>query len=267
LLAAKQADGAEQPELYNQVAEQLGEVARSYAELQQGHRSSQHALLSERYREAPPGAPDLGERLPALLNRYVAALAELPSSELRTAVLQLPRDWRDELVELDLSKAESLQMTMDAGETLARLTTEQGDQRVAAELRALVIERHLEQRRWTSALDLLTEASPSHHFGLCYEGLGSPAQAAPYWELAGDLERALSNFRQAGALDQAARLAEQVGRDNLAEQLRAAHQMTEFERLNREALPDLSEAELGRVSGALRRAAEALAPRYKRTTR
>ena len=271
LLRAAQPDSAasDRKTHYDAAAEMLAEVARSYGELGEDQRATQHALLAERYREIPPGAPDLAARLPDLLQRYVAVLAELPKRDLRAAVLRLPRDWRDELTEVAWGATAPLAACLAASERLAMLTSAVQDREAAVDLREKLAALQLDRAQWAEALATLQQlpTQPPASLARCQEGLGAWQAAAQLREVAGELPLALANYRKAGAPHQAADLADRLGQTELATSLRASADLAGLlDSFAASHAPNLTEPELRRVSEALHRAAEALAPRHRSAT-
>jgi hypothetical protein len=275
--AAQLLRAADQPDVaandrttrYDAAAEMLAEVARSYGELGEQQHAMQHALLAERYRLIPPGSPDLAGRLPDLLQRYVEVLAELPKRDLRADVLRLPREWRDELTEVAWGATAPLAACLSAGERLATLTSSRQDREAAVELREKLAALQLDRAQWAEALATLQElpTQPPASLARCQEGLGAWEAAARLREVAGELPLALANYRKAGVPRRAAELADRLGQTELAASLRASADLAVLlESFAASHAPNLTEPELRRVSEALHRAAEALAPRHRTAT-
>src|SRR5205085_9399316 len=133
----------------------------------------QYALLARRYREAPPGSDAAGEVLPDLLDRYVAALTELPKREQRAALFTVPRKWRAELAESEWRSPAPLRHCLLASERLAELTDGEQDRRAARDLRAKLADRLMRQANWTAAPETFDgpPEAPASDRARCFEGV------------------------------------------------------------------------------------------------
>ncbi|MBA2448108.1 MAG: AAA family ATPase, partial [Chloroflexi bacterium] len=83
---------------YAEATEQLEKLEPIYRELGDPARAEQHAVLAQRYRDAPPdGSWELGT-LPFVLAAYVDALGRLPAETRTDDEYALPRAWLEEAV-------------------------------------------------------------------------------------------------------------------------------------------------------------------------
>lgn len=254
-------------ELYDQAAEQFRELERSYGALGDLTRGAQYERLGRRYRETPPGSPDVLPSLPVVLDGYVRVLTELPKRELRAADLRHAREWRDELFGQDWATHVPLEQAVLASDHLAELTGARQDRRAAERLRGELIELLLARARWREALETLERLPepPPAQLARCHEGLRAWGRAAPLREQAGQLEQALEDYRACGDLPRAAELAERLERADLAGALRlTAELVARLDDLDRRLAPNLSEAERRGLADSLRRAAEKLTSRPQR---
>ena len=265
----------EQPDVeveveFERVADQLRQAERSYRELGDEIRATQHGLLVERFETCPPGSSAVAERLPSLFSRYVETLAELPRRDLRARMLMLPREWRDELAALEWRRIEQLRRLVEASEQLAELSGAESDTSAAQALRERLGRLLIERRRFNEALETLQAlpTPPPELGGRCCEALERYLEAASWYEQAGDHERAIACFRRAGNLPEAARLAASLGKAELAaalDALRQAEQLVgKVEQVLQGQLDQLEPGELQHLAERLRSAAERLRGRGRR---
>jgi hypothetical protein len=268
--AARLLERRDEPGCLGQVAEQLRQAEQSYRELGDETHARQYALLVERFETTPPGAASVPELLPSLFSRYVATLAELPAAERRARIYGLPREWREELSALEWTRPAPLREVLAASEALAGLSAAASDRAAAEALRERLALLLTSRQRWHQALEVFEAltAPPPRPLAHCCEQLGRYAEAARWYERAGDLEAALGCFRQAGCLPEAARLAASLGRADLAAALAALQEaerlVGQAEQALESAQARLEPAERLRLAERLRAAAARLSSRNRR---
>lgn len=247
---------------YRRVSEHWEKAADSARELGLAPLAEAYALLAERYRLAPPGFVEYEPGLAQDLERYVAALADLPPDQPRDELLDEARSWRDDLLCEACTATADLGPLLRASERLAVLSGDEQDGEIAREIRRRLAEQQIGRGDCQEALQTLRALPepPPLLVARCLECLRNWAEAAACYEAAGDLEAALANYRRAGQRTRAVVIAERLGQSELAGALRTLEtlldELGQFDALAENLASQLSPEELGQLADRLRWAAE-----------
>jgi hypothetical protein len=250
------------------------EAARLYTrqvavcrEVGQEARAEQYVVLARRYTEAPPGSEAAAKVLPSLLVDYVRALEGRAVDDRPERLFELPRAWLEEAGELETGNSVALASLQECAHRLAALSGDSRDAETAERLADALVDARLAAGDWAGALALLKDrpdASPEQ-LARCYEGLKRWTDAARARVAAGQPEAALAAFRRAGALGEAAALAETVGQKDEAALLKTLSTVLDgLERLSRADLNALEDGEASILARRLREAADRLGRRRRR---
>jgi hypothetical protein len=250
-----------------EAAEQFDRLVPICRELGRPVQAEQYAVLAARYGEALPSGEADAERLPGLVGRYVAALEALTADERAAGLYAPPRAWLDEAGTVCRDDETALRTLLDGARRLAALSGEEEDQRAVERLSEALADALLDTGAWAEALRVLsTEPNPPpEKLARCHEGLKAWRRAADARLAANQPAEALEDYRRAAAFAEAATLAAELDRSDLAEMLSLQAGLAgTLERLREADLDAITEAEATGLARHLREAADFVARRPKR---